>query len=105
MSVLAQLHSLLQRAQSVLLEPLDTAALAFHGEGLSAAERRLSDLIAAAPAADFPQAWPMLAQALRRTVSARLAGEARLAERWSIVAYALLPLVRADYEAIKRGGT
>lgn len=102
-TALAPLHSLLQRAQSVLLDTLDDDAREFHRDGLVIAERQLTDILKGDAGGECPQAWPMLAQVLRGVVGAQIARENRRAERWAAVAFALLPLVRADFEAIKRG--
>lgn len=99
----AQLHMLLDRARIVLSEHLSTDEITYLRDVLAPQARLLRELSAAAPAeADFPQAWPMLAQSLARVVGAQQNGDRVLADRWAAVAFALTPLVRLDFDALAR---
>jgi hypothetical protein len=98
----SDLRLLLDRAQQVLTAQLSADEAEFFDDVLRAQAPKLGDLARAAPAAaDYPQAWPMLAQALLRVVGAQQNNNRALADRWAAVAFALTPLVRADYEALR----
>lgn len=100
----APLFTLLDYASHVLLQHVSAEDAQFMDGVLRELDRKIAEAASAAPAeADYPQAWPMLAQALRRTLGALMLRECDrgLADKWAAVAFALVPLVRADYEALK----
>jgi hypothetical protein len=98
------LFMLLDRAKHIVAEQVAPVETDFLAGVLRDHSAKLAALAAAPPPeADYPQAWPMLCQALQRVVGAMQNGERVRAERWAAVAFALIPLVRADYEALPSG--